>query len=149
MELSEVLALVPQQAPFRFIDRIVELDENRIVGSYRFKTDEFFYLGHFPKNPVTPGVILIETMAQTGVVALGLYLTSLSLPAAEVKSWTTFFTDCQIEFFKPVYPGESVIVKAEKIYWRKMKLKSSVKMFSESGDLIAEGTLSGVGVKNA
>ena len=71
---QEVLALVPQQEPFRFIDEIISLDDEQIVGAYRFREDEYFYRGHFPGNPITPGVILIETMAQIGVVAFGMYL---------------------------------------------------------------------------
>ncbi len=71
---KEILALVPQQAPFRFIDEIISMDEENITGAYRFKEDEFFYRGHFPGRPITPGVILIETMAQVGATAFGIYL---------------------------------------------------------------------------
>ena len=71
--IEEVLSLIPQQYPFRFIDGILEMDEEHIVGTYRFREDEYFYRGHFPSQPITPGVILIETMAQTGVVAFGIY----------------------------------------------------------------------------
>ena len=72
--MAQVLAAVPQQEPFRFIDEILEMDTEHIVGAYRFKEDEYFYRGHFPGRPITPGVILVEAMAQTGVVAFGLYL---------------------------------------------------------------------------
>ena len=54
---EEVLAMVPQQEPFRFIDEIVELDDDHIVATYTFREDQDFYRGHFPGNPVTPGVI--------------------------------------------------------------------------------------------
>ena len=95
MTPDEVLQAIPQQPPFRFIERIMELDSEHIVGGYTFKPDEFFYRGHFPGDPVTPGVILTEAMAQTGVVALGLYLTGQSVPADELAQWTTMFTECQ------------------------------------------------------
>lgn len=147
MTPDEVLQAIPQQPPFRFIERITELDADHIVGGYTFKPDEFFYRGHFPGDPVTPGVILTEAMAQTGVVALGLYLTSLSLPAEELAQWTTMFTECQMEFHLPVLPGDSVTIRGEKLYFRRMKLKSQVWLALPDGRIAAEGTLAGVGVK--
>ena len=55
--LDQILALLPQQRPFRYVDEILEVDEQRIVGRYTFREDEWFYAGHFPGRPVTPGVI--------------------------------------------------------------------------------------------
>lgn len=147
MAHEEILRLVPQQKPFRFIEEILELSDNHIVGKYTFKENESFYEGHFPGDPVTPGVILIETMAQTGVVAFGLYLTSKTQGQEQLSQWTTLFTDCQVEFFKTVLPGTAVIVTAEKVFYRKMKLQSRVKLVLENGDVVAEGTVSGIGVK--
>ena len=147
MEPSKILEYIPQQEPFRFIDDIVEISEDLIVGRYTFKQDEYFYKGHFPGDPVTPGVILIEAMAQTGVVALGLYLTSLNVDKEELPQWTTFFTDCQVDFYKPVLPGQTVTIKGEKVFYRRMKLKSKVRIYLDNGDLVAEGTVSGMGVK--
>jgi 3-hydroxyacyl-[acyl-carrier-protein] dehydratase len=147
MTPDQVLQAVPQQPPFRFIDRILELDGEHIVGAYTFKADEFFYRGHFPGDPVTPGVILTEAMAQTGVVALGLYLTAQTLPADELSQWTTMFTECQMEFHLPVLPGDCVTVRGEKLYFRRMKLKSQVWLSLPDGRIAAEGTLAGVGVK--
>jgi 3-hydroxyacyl-[acyl-carrier-protein] dehydratase len=71
---EEVLELLPQQEPFRFVDEILEVDSEHIVSRYTFRPGADFYRGHFPGNPITPGVLLIEAMAQTGVVALGIYL---------------------------------------------------------------------------
>lgn len=143
---EEVLALIPQQKPFRFIDTIIELDENRAVGEYTFRQDETFYAGHFPGNPVTPGVILLETMCQTGLVALGIYLLGLEVPRDEVAKTVTLFTDSDVEFSKMVVPGDTVRVQAEKVYWRRRKLKSKVTLALPDGTVVARGTVSGMGV---
>ncbi|MGB5217191.1 MAG: beta-hydroxyacyl-ACP dehydratase, partial [Smithella sp.] len=146
---KEVLALVPQREPFRFIDEIIRLDDDHIVGAYRFREDEYFYRGHFPGNPITPGVILIETMAQVGVVAFGIYLLARqkNVRPGEMKLPISLFSLADgVEFKQIVRPGERVIVKAKKIYFRKITIKASVVMEKENGELICSGELSGVGV---
>ena len=123
---QEVLSLVPQQPPFRFIDEIISLDDEQIIGAYRFREDEYFYRGHFPGNPITPGVILIETMAQVGVVAFGIYLLSRqkNMRLHDMKLPISLFSLADgVEFKQIVKPGERVIVRAKKIYFRKMTIK--------------------------
>jgi 3-hydroxyacyl-[acyl-carrier-protein] dehydratase len=144
-----ILKAVPQQPPFRFIDEIIELDEDHIVGAYRFREDECFYKGHFPDRPITPGVLLIETMAQTGVVALGLYITMLqkNISLKETKKLMTLFTLAEtVEFNGIVLPGERVIVRGEKVYFRRGSLKTKVRMERENGNLVCLGILAGTGV---
>lgn len=144
-----ILSSVPQQPPFRFIDEILELNENSIVGAYRFRADEYFYPGHFPDRPITPGVLLIETMAQTGVVALGLYLTMLQGQKSlqETKKMITLFTLADaVEFSGIVQPGERVIVRGEKLYFRRGSLKTRVSMERENGESVCCGMLAGTGV---
>lgn len=148
--MARVLAAVPQQEPFRFIDEILEMDTEHIVGAYRFRENEYFYRGHFPERPITPGVILVEAMAQTGVVAFGLYLVMEQGREAELKSGnlTTLFTVIDVmEFTGMVNPGERVIIRGEKVYFRKGNLKAKVSMERENGELIASGVLAGMGVK--
>ncbi|KAA3613789.1 MAG: beta-hydroxyacyl-ACP dehydratase [Calditrichaeota bacterium] len=145
---EEILQLVPQQSPFRFIDEIIELDEEGIVATYTFKKDESFYAGHFPGNPITPGVILLETMAQTGVVAFGLYLASQTMSLAEIKKTLTVFTDAEVEFTGMVRPGEKVIIKAKKKFFRRLKLKAEASITLENGDVVCSGTIAGIGVKS-
>jgi len=140
---QEVLSLLPQKPPFLFIDRILELSETHIVAEYRFKEDESFYAGHFPGDPVTPGVILIETMAQAGLVALGIYLLKKE---GRTEKMRTLFSDCAVEFSEMVRPGELVTVSAERIFWRFGKLKSKVELRLEDGRLAASGNVSGMGV---
>lgn len=148
--MSLILEMVPQQPPFRFVDEIIELDEDHIVGAYRFREDEYFYKGHFPNRPITPGVLLIEAMAQTGVVALGLYLTMLhrNISSKETKELVTLFTLAEeVEFSGIVVPGERVIVRGEKVYFRRGSLKTKVKVERENGNLVCFGILAGTGVK--
>jgi 3-hydroxyacyl-[acyl-carrier-protein] dehydratase len=144
-----ILKAVPQQPPFRFIDEIIELDEDHIVGAYRFREDEYFYKGHFPDRPITPGVLLIEAMAQTGVVALGLYLTMLqnNMSLKATKDLMTLFTFAEtVEFNGIVLPGERVIVRGEQVYFRRGSLKTKVIMERENGNLVCLGVLTGTGV---
>ena len=143
---AEILTYIPQQKPFRFIDQIIYINEQEICGSYTFKKDEFFYTGHFPNKAITPGVILLECMSQIGVVAFGIYLLSISLPVDEIKNWLTMFTDAQVEFFKSVYPGDTVTVTAKKIFWRKMKLRTQIEMYDQHQNVLATAIASGIGV---
>ncbi len=145
---QQLLEMIPQQAPFRFVDEILEVDEQKIVGLYRFREDESFYAGHFPGHPVTPGVILLEAMCQVGVVALGIHLLAREESSEEVRRWTTMFSDAQVDFFKPVFPGTTVTIRGEKIFWRRKKLRARVEMFNADGTLVAQATASGIGVRN-
>jgi 3-hydroxyacyl-[acyl-carrier-protein] dehydratase len=146
--MMEILRSVPQQHPFRFIDDILELDDEHIVGTYRFHEDEYFYKGHFPGQPITPGVILIETMAQTGVVAFGLYLHLRQVQGLNAaKKLTTLFTLAEgVEFTGVVRPGERVIVKGQKVYFRMGNMKTKVSMERENGETVSFGILAGRGV---
>jgi 3-hydroxyacyl-[acyl-carrier-protein] dehydratase len=135
-----VLAAVPHRPPFRFIDEIVELDHDHIVAAYRFRPDADFYRGHFPGNPITPGVLLVEAMAQAGVVAHGIFLLGGD------PGMLTLFTDATVEFTGIVRPGQRVIVRGRKLVFRRSLLRSAVEMMLEDGTVVCSGTLSGMGV---
>ena len=77
MKTNEIIALLPYQHPFLFVSGIESVNENGITGSHTFLESADFYKGHFKNRALTPGVILTETMAQIGLVALGIYLMSL------------------------------------------------------------------------
>ena len=120
----------------------MHVSENGVSGNYTFKEKEFFYEGHFKHNPVTPGVILTETMAQIGLVCLGVFLLKEEI-SLEVKPQIAL-TSNQIDFFLPVYPNEKVKVVSEKEYFRFNKLKCVVKMYNEKDELVCRGTISGM-----
>ncbi len=140
-----ILEALPQQEPFRFVDEILEVDDEHIVAKYRFRPEADFYRGHFPGNPVTPGVILIESMAQVGVVALGIYLLSKEAPE-DVGKVITMFTDCSVDFTGVVHPGDEVLITGHKEFFRRRKLRSKVEMKLQDGTTVASGTVSGMGV---
>lgn len=147
MTTSEILAAIPQQEPFRFIDEIREVDSDHIVASYRFREDADFYRGHFPGKPVTPGVLLIEALAQTAVVAHGLYLLSKEIPREDLARLISVFTEANVEFSSMVPPGSRVIITGKKIFLRRRKLRSEAVMhLEEGGALVCSGVLAGLGV---
>ncbi len=143
---EEVLARVPQREPFRFIDEILALDTEHIVARYTFREDADFYRGHFPGNPVTPGVILVETLAQAGVVAFGIYLYAAEHSAEEVEKLVTVFTDVQVDFSGMVKPGDRVTTTARKMFFRRKKLRCEMELKLDDGTLVCSGVLSGMGV---
>ena len=143
---EEVLAKVPQQAPFRFIDAIEELDAEHIVATYTFPPDADFYRGHFPGNPITPVVILVETAAQTAVVAFGIYLYARETSREDVDKLLTIFTDCAVDFSGTVLPGDRVRTTGRIKFFRRKKLRASFEMKKDDGTVVCSGELSGMGV---
>ncbi len=144
---DKVLELLPQQEPFRFVDRILELDAEHIIATNRFRPEADFYRGHFPGRPVTPGVLLLEAVAQVGVVALGIYLFALDHSKEELERTVTLFVDAEVEFSGVVAPGTEVTISAKKVFWRRNKLRSRATMTLPDGTLVCAATISGMGVK--
>lgn len=140
MTQDEIISKLPYSKPFLFVDEITSINENGVVGNYTFDENLDFYKGHFIDNPVTPGVILTEVMAQIGVVCLGIYLLNNEIN----KNTIIALTSSNIEYLKPVFPKEKVVVISEKIYFRFGKLKCKVKMINDSGIEVCNGTIAGM-----
>ncbi|MCB0442447.1 MAG: hydroxymyristoyl-ACP dehydratase [Flavobacterium sp.] len=140
-EIDLILSKLPYQKPFLFVDELLQINENGAKGTFTFDEKLDFYKGHFKHNPITPGVILIETMAQIGLVCLGIYLT-LNEDFSQIA-----FSSSEVEFLKPVYPNERVTVISEKVYFRFGKLKCKVRMINSKNEEVCSGTLSGIIVK--
>ena len=142
MDKKEIIKLLPYQHPFLFVDELIAVSEIGVTGNCTFTSDSFFYKGHFKDNPVTPGVILTECMAQIGVVCLGIFLLKEELSAN--KSPQIALTSSQVDFFIPVYPEENVTIISEKEVFRFNKLKCKVSMFNEKNELVCRGFISGM-----
>lgn len=141
MEYHKILAQLPYSQPFLFVDKLLSVSEEGVKGVYTFSKDSYFYEGHFKNNPVTPGVILTECMAQIGLVCLGIFIIE---DLNEQGNLSFALSSTEIDFYLPVYPDEQVTVVSEKIYFRFNKLKCSVKMLNSKDELIAKGIISGM-----
>ena len=108
-DINGIMQLLPHRPPFLLIDKIIELSESHVVGVKNVTMNEPFFVGHFPKEPVMPGVLQIEAMAQTGGI-----LVLANVPDPE--NYSTYFVKIdKVKFKKKVIPGDTVIFKIELI----------------------------------
>jgi beta-hydroxyacyl-ACP dehydratase FabZ len=106
--ISEILKILPHRYPFLLVDRILEVEKGkRIVGIKNVTFNEEFFQGHFPGNPVMPGVLIVEAMAQ--VAAIGLLGI---IPDHEKKLLYLSAVD-RCKFRRPVVPGDQLRIEAE------------------------------------
>ena len=107
MDVNRIRELLPHRYPFQLVDKIIEIGGNYIVGVKNITTDEPFFQGHFPQEPVMPGVLQIEAMAQTGGL---LVLNSVDEPE---RYSTYFMTINNVKFRQKVVPGDTLILRLE------------------------------------
>jgi len=100
--MNEIENLLPHRAPFLFVDEIVEATDEKIIAKHKFTEDEYFFKGHFPEYPVVPGVILVETMAQSG----GAGLRKISKLGDDALFF--FASVDKVKFRRQVHPGDEV-----------------------------------------
>jgi len=143
---NHILNHLPYKSSFRFVDNISLLSEDEVRGEYTLKADAFFYEDHFAGNPVTPGVIITEIMAQIGLVVLGIFLVlkETDFNYMEDDSMFPLLTSTDVSFYKMVLPGQKVTVISKKQYFRFGKLKCYVEMLDSSKELVAKGMFSGI-----
>lgn len=107
MSLEAIKAAIPHREPFLLIDEVVEQQENRIVCKKTFTGDEFWYAGHYPHFPITPGVLLCEAAMQAGAVLLAQKID----PSGDAVPVATRANN--VQFKKMVRPGDTVLIEAE------------------------------------
>jgi len=136
LRIADIMRIIPHRYPFLLVDRVIEVDpDKRIVGLKNVTINEPFFNGHFPGAPVMPGVLTIESMAQTGAI-LGLLDKNVDLKKAVI-----FFMGIdEAKFRRPIVPGDQMRITVE-VLRRKAsvwKVKGEVHVGSE---LAAEAIL--------
>ena len=140
MNRKNVIPYLPYDKPFLFVDEIIEIRENFIKGHYTFPKGAEFYKGHFKNKPVTPGVLLTECAAQIGLVCYAIFKTKAE------NNIAFGMTSSEMEFLKPNFPGERIIVEAQEIYYRFGKLKMKVTLYDDEKNILARGQIAGMPV---
>ncbi len=109
MDVNRIRELLPHRYPFMLIDKITEIGSNYIIGVKNVTANEPFFQGHFPDEPVMPGVLLIEAMSQCG----GLHVMNM---LDEPKRYSTYFIKMEkIAFHKKVVPGDTIVFRVEQV----------------------------------
>jgi UDP-3-O-[3-hydroxymyristoyl] N-acetylglucosamine deacetylase/3-hydroxyacyl-[acyl-carrier-protein] dehydratase len=104
--LQQIEKILPHRHPFLFVDKVVELTDKHIIGIKNVTFNEWFFTGHFPENPVMPGVIQIEALAQTGGI-----LCINSMPEGQYDTYFLKIDNCKFKL--KVVPGDTMILKME------------------------------------
>lgn len=105
--VEEIMKVLPHRYPFLLVDRILEVEEKRIVGLKNVSMNEPFFQGHFPGHPIMPGVLIVEAMAQVGGMLL---MGPVDVPDSKV---VYFMSLDNVKFRKPVRPGDQIIFEVE------------------------------------
>jgi 3-hydroxyacyl-[acyl-carrier-protein] dehydratase len=116
MNITEIKEILPHREPFLFVDEVLTIDEKKIVAKREIRRDEYFFKGHFPSEPIMPGVLMIEALAQTGAVML----------LRKYKGAIPLFMGIdKARFRKIVRPGDVLIMEVELLQERGTVVKIS------------------------
>jgi UDP-3-O-[3-hydroxymyristoyl] N-acetylglucosamine deacetylase/3-hydroxyacyl-[acyl-carrier-protein] dehydratase len=140
--VEDIKKRLPHRFPFLLVDKIISLDETTIVGIKNVTFNESFFQGHFPDEPVMPGVLMVEALAQTGGL---LVLSSVDEP----EKYSTYFLKIdKLKFKHKVVPGDTIILKME---LSDIIRRGIVTMFGQAfvgNNLVLEGEMTAQVVKN-
>jgi 3-hydroxyacyl-[acyl-carrier-protein] dehydratase len=132
LENIDIRDVLPHRYPFLLVDRIIELEAERIVGLKNVTANEPFFVGHFPEYPVMPGVLIVEAMAQVGGV-----LVLLSVEDRRNKL-VLFASIEEAKFRRPVLPGDTLIIECKTLK-RKASVVKMQGIATVNGQVVAEG----------
>ncbi|MBQ7150952.1 MAG: 3-hydroxyacyl-ACP dehydratase FabZ [Synergistaceae bacterium] len=133
LDINEISKVLQQRYPFLMVDRITEYDDTHITGYKNVTINEAFFQGHFPGNPIMPGVMILESMGQVASVMVGLKL------GKEGKNKIAFFAGAdKVRFRKHVKPGDKLVTKVELLKARSNSGKAKVAAYVDD-EVVAEG----------
>lgn len=136
MDISKkIIHALPYGPNFCFVDSISYVDDSQIIGKYTFKKNLFFYNSHFANKPLVPGVIILETMGQVGMVCHLIYLTN-----DYEFNFMPVLSNVESEFYNNVNYDEELTIIGKKIYFRHKILKSNVELYKADGSIGARLT---------
>jgi 3-hydroxyacyl-[acyl-carrier-protein] dehydratase len=122
MKLSEIEEILPHRPPFLFVDDVVEISDTKIIAKRRVRGDEYFFKGHFPNEPIMPGVLIVEALAQTGGIMI----------LQKRKGVIPLFLGIdKVRFKKIVRPGDTLVME--------------VKLLRDRGDVVKISGVARVG----
>lgn len=132
LENIDIRDVLPHRYPFLLVDRILELEQERIVGLKNVTANEPFFVGHFPEYPVMPGVLIVEAMAQVGGVLV-------LLSVEDRKNKLVLFASIEeAKFRRPVLPGDTLIIECKTLK-RKASVVKMQGIATVNGQVVAEG----------
>jgi 3-hydroxyacyl-[acyl-carrier-protein] dehydratase len=134
LDINEIQTVLPHRYPFLLVDRIIELEAERVVGIKNVTLNEPFFTGHFPDFPVMPGVLIVEAMAQTAGVLV------LKTIADRDKKLVLLVAIENARFRKPVVPGDTLRIEMS-ITKRKANVAKMAGRATVDGQLVAEAEL--------
>ena len=134
-DINKIKKILPHRPPFLLVDKIIDLTDIYVVGIKNVTMNEPFFTGHFPNEPVMPGVLIIEAMAQTGGI---LVLNSVEDP----ENYLTYFLKIdKVKFKKKVVPGDTLIFKLELISPMRRGIANMKAQAFVGENLVTEGEL--------
>ena len=135
LEIEDIKKMLPHRYPFLLLDRVLELEEGKRCKALKNVTgNEHFFEGHFPGNPVMPGVLVVEAMAQ----ACGIAAFALEPDVSDM--WLLFAGIDKARFKRPVVPGDQLIIEAEYLA-HKMSIWSFSVRATVDGRLVAQAEI--------